>query len=403
MQKIRVNKFNNEAILNLIKKLVSYIIAKENNKIDNQNFSKEYTEILKSKFLKYKKEDILYLILRHRLLPLLCNSDLTDIILPNLKHEIKSLSRNEFYRTLFISSKLLEINEFLNSEKIPFIVIKGIPLSIQTTNNLISRGSGDIDIFIDPSLINKVCTILEERGFKKLYPNINYSKSIIGRYITFVSPEVKFQKQDFGNNFSVDIDIHWRLSWVKGPTPSFKSAWKNKTNIILNGQSINVLSIEDAFIHSCLHAAQDEYMSIRSLLDIERLSRKIDKKRIHKLSRFNVVRNASCLSFDCTNSDTLKFFYNSRNSYFQHLIKKTRILQLSEWRYMKTSAWTFKNRIKSGFRILQFTNNPVDWFRVILFNFLTHESFLNYEKNQIIYNPLEILKFRLKKLLKRLE
>ena len=402
MQKIRVNKFNDEAILNLIKKLVSYIIAKENNKIDNQNFSKEYTEILKSKFLKYKKEDILYLILRHRLLPLLFSSNLTDIILPNLKNEIKSLSRKEFYRTLFISSKLLEIANFLNLEKIPFIVIKGIPLSIQTTNNLISRGSGDIDIFIDPSLINKVCAILEERGFKKSFPNINYSKSIIGRYITFVSPEVKFQKNYFGNNFLLDIDIHWRLSWIKGPTPSFRSAWNNKTQIMLNGQSINVLSVEDAFIHSCLHAAQDEFMSIRSLLDIERLSRKIDKKKIHKLSRLNVVRNASCVSFDCTKGDSLKFFYNSRNTYFQYLINKSRILQLSEWKYMSTSVWSVNKRIRVGFRILQFTKNPVDWLRVLSLNFLKPESFFNYEKNQIIYNPFKILALRFKKLLEKI-
>ena len=397
-----MNSFENAAILDLIKKLVSYIIAKENDILTNQNFSKEYIDNLKSKFLKHNKKDIFYLIRRHRLIPLLYSSNLTNNILPNLKNEIRSLYKKELYRTLFISSKLLEINNFFNSEKIPFIVIKGIPLSIQTTNNLISRGSGDIDIFIDPSKINKVCRILEERGFKKSTPYINYSKSILGRYITFVSPEVKFQKKDTRNNFPLDIDIHWRLSWVKGPTPSFRSAWENKTQILLNNQRINVLSIEDAFIHSCLHAAHDEFMSIRSLLDIERLSRKINKKRIIKLSKFSAVRNASCLSFDCTNSKKLKFFYNSKNLYFQYLIKKTKKLQLREWKYMSKGHWHIRNRIKVGFRILQFTKNPVDWLRVILFNFLNQESFFNYKKNQIIYNPIIIFKLRVKKLLKRL-
>ena len=396
----RINE--NELILDLLKKLVSYIIAKENKTLTNQNFSKKYYKILKSSFQKFKKEDVLKLIIRHRLLPLLSSNNLTNIILPSLKNEIKTFFIKEFYRTFLISSKLLEINNFLSSEKIKFIVIKGIPLSIQTTNNLISRGSGDIDIFIDPSSINKVCKILDDRGFRKLSPYINYSDSIIGRYITFVSPEVKFQKKDLENNFSLDLDIHWRLSWVKGPNPSFKEAWDRKTQIMLNSQIINVLSLEDAFVHSCLHAAQDEFNSIRSLLDIERLSRKLDKKSIKKLSKINVVRNASCLSFDCTNSETLKYFFNSKKPYFNYLIKNSKISQLSELKYMTTSAWTLKNRIKNGFRILQFTNNLFDWLRIILLNFFNPESFVNHEKNQIIYNPLKILILRFKRLLEKI-
>jgi len=402
MQKNSVRKYKNEEILDLIKKLVSQIIAEENKILNNQYLCEKYNEILKSRFLKYDKEDILYLICRNRLVPLLSSTNLTNTILPNLKKEIKSLSRKENFRTFLLCTKLLEINEFFNSEKIPFIVIKGIPLSIQTTNNLGSRGSGDIDIFIDPSSINIVCRILEERGFSKLTPHINYSNSIIGRYITFISPEVKFQKKDLKNNFSYDLDIHWRLSWVKGPNPSFASAWSHKKHIMINGQRINVLSIEDAFIHSCLHAAQDEFISIRSLLDIERLSRKINKKRINKLSKFNVVRNACCVSFDCTNSDNLKFFFNSRNPYFKYLINKTKLLQLGKWKYHSKSPWTFKKRIIVGFRILQFTKNPIDWLRVILINFLNSTSFINYENNKIIYNPIKILNLRFKRLIEKI-
>ena len=402
MGKVKLNRYKNGEILDLIKNLVSLIIANENKKHTNQNFTKEYSEIIKSKFLKYKKEDILYLLRRHRLLPLLSSSKLTNFMLPNLRDEINYFYSKEIYKTLFISFNLLQINELLSSKKIPFIVIKGIPLSIQTSNNVISRGSGDIDIFIDPTSTNKVCEILEERGFRKSTPHIDYSNSIIGRYITFVSPEVKFQKKDLENNFTLELDIHWRLSWVKGPNPSFWTAWNRKTQIILNNQKINVLSIEDAFLHSCLHAAQDEFNSIRSLVDIERLSRKLDKKRINKLSKFKVVRNACCVSFDCTNSERLKSFYESKDSYFNNLINKSKKLQLRKSKYMLTSEWTFKNRIRVGFRILQFTNNPIDWLRVIFFNFLNQEDFVNYAKNQIIYNPLIIFKLRFKRLLEKI-
>ena len=402
MNKLRVNSYN-EQILDLIKKLVSFIIAEENKTLSNQKFYNENIEILKSNFLKYEEEEIICLLRRHRLFPLLSSSNLTNTILPNLTNQIKSFSIKEFNRTLFICSKLLEVNKLLNSEKIPFLVIKGIPLSIQTTNNLISRGAGDIDIFIDPSSINKVSEILKEKGFRKSTPYINYSNSVIGKYITFVSPEVMFRKNYPEINFSLDLDIHWRLSSVKGPNPSFKTSWNRKKQIIIKNQKINVLSIEDAFIHSCLHAAQDEFMSIRSLIDIERLSRKIDKKNIKNLSKLNVVKSASCLSFDSTNSENLKFFYPASNLYFKYLIQKTKRLQLTEIKYMSTSSWTLKNRIKVGFRILQFTKNPIDWLRVILLNILSPESFVNYQNNQIIYNPLIILKLRFKRLLQKIK
>ena len=155
MQKEIINYYKQEELLLLIKKLVSCIISNEKKVNNNQNSSEEYNQTLKSSFLKYEKEDILYLLRRHRLLPLLSSSNLTNKILPNLKSEIKRFSIKEFNRTLFICSKLLEINKLLNAEKIPFIVIKGIPLSIQTTNNLISRGGGDIDIFIEAGVLNR--------------------------------------------------------------------------------------------------------------------------------------------------------------------------------------------------------------------------------------------------------
>ena len=140
-------------------------------------------------------------------------------------------------------------------------------------------------------------------------------------------------------------------------------------------------------------------MCIRSLIDIERLSRKIDKKNIKNLSNLNVVKSASCVSFDSTNSENLKFFFPSKNLYFKYLINKTKRLQLIDMKYMSTSSWTLKKRIKFGFRILQFTKNPIDWLRVILLNFLNPESFVNYQNNQIIYNPFIILKLRFKRLL----
>ena len=72
-------------------------------------------------------------------------------------------------------------------------MIKGIPLSIQTTGSLNKRGGGDLDIFVDPKKINNSIEILESIGFSRfngsLPKNIN---SRLGRYVLWSDYQISY-------------------------------------------------------------------------------------------------------------------------------------------------------------------------------------------------------------------
>ena len=50
---------------------------------------------------------------------------------------------------------------------IPMLVIKGIPLALQTTGSLIARGRGDLDLLVDTKRLPAVVALLESAGFSR--------------------------------------------------------------------------------------------------------------------------------------------------------------------------------------------------------------------------------------------
>ena len=91
------------------------------------------------------------------------------------------------------------------------------------------------------------------------------------KYSRFVTPEIVLCRNN--KNDQDLIDLHWHISWLNLSSPSFEEVYAKREIFELYGANIKTLSQEDAFKHSCFHAANDSWMCIRSLIDIERLSR----------------------------------------------------------------------------------------------------------------------------------
>ena len=65
-----------------------------------------------------------------------------------------------------LSSLTKEISFLFEQHNIPYLVLKGIPLSIQTTGYESSRGLGDLDILIDKSNLKKSIRLLKKYNFE---------------------------------------------------------------------------------------------------------------------------------------------------------------------------------------------------------------------------------------------
>jgi hypothetical protein len=79
---------------------------------------------------------------------------------------------------------LQEITTLFEAAGLRMLIVKGIPLALQTTGKLSGRGSsGDVDMVVDPSQLVAAVALLEVAGFRR--PAGQFPRrleSLLGRY-----------------------------------------------------------------------------------------------------------------------------------------------------------------------------------------------------------------------------
>ena len=63
---------------------------------------------------------------------------------------LKEIARNEALAALALTGLTHEISALFEMNGIPMMVLKGIPLSLQTTQTVTARGRGDLDLWVRP-------------------------------------------------------------------------------------------------------------------------------------------------------------------------------------------------------------------------------------------------------------
>ena len=88
---------------------------------------------------------------RHRLQSFLQSDPAVFELLPELQADFQNAIRSEAMAALALASLTREMAELFAKAGIPLLVIKGIPLALQTTGSMTARGRGDCDLFVAPS------------------------------------------------------------------------------------------------------------------------------------------------------------------------------------------------------------------------------------------------------------
>ena len=186
---------------------------------------------------------------------------------------------------------LKEIVKKLNSDKIAFIILKGLPLHIFYTGKIPKRLYVDIDILVRGKDFGRVTKILEKEGFVPI-PSRFFGKRIKEpSQISFVKP---------AKPFPIEIDLHQEA------TPGFAKAreinrllpsgdifneylFKNIKKIRVNDASFPVLKTEALCLYLLLHLFRHNFKGGHrfELLDTIFRQEKIDWKEVSdKLSLF---------------------------------------------------------------------------------------------------------------------
>ena len=331
------------------------------------------------------KEALLASIRRHRLEGLLRRDPLVASLLPELQAALQMLARQDAMAALALTGLTREMANLFEQAAMPMLVIKGVPLALQTTGSLTARGRGDLDLLVDPMRLPAAVALLESAGFSRCpgqFPR--QLGSVWGRYSRWAGYEFSLVRQSpAGLQW---IDLHWALSNVRAPLPRFDLAWQCGEQLDLNGQIVVTLSRLHAFRHACAHAAKDEWMCLRNLIDIDRLAAQLKGCDLRRLRHQPTVRWSGAVTHAVTANEALRHFNRGRPSAgsARAMVRAAhaQVITLPWWCGQGPGPWSLRRWASTVGRLLLLSRDPRDWLRTLLFFTLLPAAFSDPETGE---------------------
>jgi hypothetical protein len=328
------------------------------------------------------KEVLLASIRRHRLECLLHGDPLVASLLPDLAPALQALARRETMAALALASLTREMASLFEQAAMPMLVIKGIPLAMQTTGSLTARGRGDLDLLVDPKQLPAAVALLESAGFSRCLGEFpRQLGSVWGRYSRWAGYEFSLVRQSpAGLQW---IDLHWAPSNVRAPLPSFALAWQESEQLDLNGQIVVTLSRLHAFQHACAHAAKDQWMCLRNLIDIDRLADQLKGRDLSQLRHQPTVCWSGAVTHEVTANEPLHHFNRGRPSAGSaRALVRAAHAQAMPWRSQGPGPWSPRRWASTMWRLLVLSHDPRDWLRTLFFYTLLPAAFSDAETGE---------------------
>ena len=202
----------------------------------------------------------------HRVSSLLAdNSDAIGLPKP-VANELRHLAMREAEEAMKLTLETVRANAAFNEAGIPVIVMKGVPLSIQTTGKLSSRGGGDIDLLVPIDQVRQSHQTLESCGWMSLRGGAP-RPGVTWRLVAWVNRELPFD----GPNSAADL--HWRVDYDHHLFPPSAELIARGVNVDLGNHPVRTFAPSDALAACCFHVYVDFCSQLRGLVDVVRLTR----------------------------------------------------------------------------------------------------------------------------------
>lgn len=219
-------------------------------------------------FLDCEPDDFLAAVRRHRVTEVLSSQSMAIGLPERVRATLDDHRRVGATRTLTLVQGMRRVQQVMAEADVRTLFVKGPALAVQTTGDFTARGSGDIDILVPARDLEGAVAALVTSGFVMRAGVPTHVDSWGWRYMKSIYYELALDGP-WGT-----VDLHWRLDPTHGGLPGFTQLWGRRESVMVGPVRVETLSPQDAFLHSCHHAAKDEWRSLRSLVDIHRLSRR---------------------------------------------------------------------------------------------------------------------------------
>lgn len=218
-------------------------------------------------------ESLVALSERHKLFPIFyknLHEDSTKyyIDIPSSLKEKFAIQKQQVLR---LAVEGVRISSVLSQEKISSILLKGPFLSEQIYDDISLRPSRDIDILVQPENILQVKEILQNEGYKMIYPDFQLTRRQTLYY------ESKRNQYAFRNpENGCMVELHWRLFSQKSLFPVYpEDVFLESQEMMIAGKPIRVLSSNHSVEFLCIHGALHQWFRLLWLRDIAQI---FDKK-----------------------------------------------------------------------------------------------------------------------------
>lgn len=165
------------------------------------------------------------------------------------------------FKMLFLSSEMESISKLFHDNSIRLIHLKGPILAKELYGDLSLRTSGDLDVIVPISDLEKVDQLMLSLGYEK-----DELETILNDW--------KWRHHHIGYYHSkrkIKVEVHWRLNPGPAKEPSFEELWTRKRTSTISASPVNYLSKEDLFLFLVSHGARHGWSRLRWLIDIRQM------------------------------------------------------------------------------------------------------------------------------------
>lgn len=203
-------------------------------------------------------------VLRHRVSGLVAGAE-TLALPPDVQEQLAAAARLDRLDAMAHVRSVADVAGILGG--IDHLILKGAPLAVQTTGDPTARGPADVDVLVDAADLPAALERLADRGLTVRREHAVDRDSWMWRYQRWAAHEVTLDGP-------VDsVDVHWRLDPTHDGLPGFAELWSRRVSVEIGPVTVATLGRPDSFAHAVRHAAQDDWGSLRSLVDVHRLAR----------------------------------------------------------------------------------------------------------------------------------
>lgn len=300
----------------------------------------------------------------------------TSAGLMELGSGLRRLAQRETLAALALSHLTSQVARLFSQADRPLLVLKGIPLALQTSSSFTGRGGGDLDLLVPPDQLTAAVALLEGAGFQRphgLFPHD--LDSIWGRFCCWSGHELSLwrQAQSSGREW---IDLHWSLCMQRFPLPQFEALWRSREACEIHGQQVFTLGRSHALLYAAAHAAKDDWNCLRHMMDIDRLARGFSDQQLRSLRSNRLVKLSAGVAHRYTSGPELLVLTDPSNHRVRRAVALSQHTLASPLPHRRRpEPWRLKPWLVMLRRKAGLSPHPLDWLRTLSYYILIPGAF----------------------------